>query len=54
MGPGVFMFDNFIEFDRRVSFSRAKELGLISNANLVAPERIGVDKLKILIGEAYK
>lgn len=49
----VFTFDNFIEFDRRVSFSRAKELGLISNANLVSPERIGVDKLKVLIGEAY-
>lgn len=49
----VFTFDNFIEFDRRVSFSRAKELGLISNANLVSPERIGVEKLKVLIKEAY-
>lgn len=49
----VFTFDNFIEFDRRVSFSRAKELGLISNANLVSPERIGVEKLRVLIKEAY-
>jgi len=49
----VFTFDNFLEFDRRVSFGQAKRLGLISNANLVSPEKIGQDKLKILIGEAF-
>ena len=49
----VFTFDNFLEFDRRVSFSRAKALGLISNANLVSPEKIDFEKLKVLIGEAF-
>ncbi|MDR8013556.1 GNAT family N-acetyltransferase [Ectopseudomonas guguanensis] len=49
----VFTFDNFLEFDRRVAFLRAKELGLISNANLVSPEKIDVEKLKILIGQAF-
>ncbi|WP_339526624.1 GNAT family N-acetyltransferase [Pseudomonas sp. EA_35y_Pfl2_R111] len=49
----VFTFDNFLEFDLRVSFFRAKKLGLISNANLVAPERIGFEKLKVLVGEAF-
>lgn len=49
----VFTFDNFIEFDTRISFSRAKELGLISGANLVAPEKIDVEKFKVLIGEAF-
>lgn len=49
----VFTFDNFLEFDRRVPFLRAKELGLISNANLVSPERVEFEKLKILIGEAF-
>ncbi|MDB6062579.1 MAG: hypothetical protein JWM78_2682 [Verrucomicrobiaceae bacterium] len=50
----VFTFDNFLEFDQRVSFSKAKELGLISSANLVSPEKIDFEKLKILIGEAFK
>lgn len=49
----VFTFDNFLEFDQRISFSRAKELGLISNANLVSPEKIGWGQLKVLIGEAF-
>ena len=49
----VFTFDNFFEFDSRISFKKAKSLGLISSANLVSPERIGPDKLKILIGEAF-
>lgn len=49
----VFTFDNFLEFDRRLSFSRAKELGLIGGANLVSPEQIDVDKLKVLIGEVF-
>lgn len=49
----VFTFDNFLEFDKRVSFSRAKELKLISDANLVSPEKIDSEKLKILIGEAF-
>jgi GNAT superfamily N-acetyltransferase len=49
----VFTFDNFLEFDRRVSFSKAKELGLISNANLVSPEKIDFEQLKVLIGEAF-
>lgn len=49
----VFTFDNFLEFDRRVSFLRAKNLGLISNANLVSPEKINFEKLKVLIGEAF-
>ena len=49
----VFTFDNFLEFDCRVSFARAKELGLISSANLVSPERINFEQLKILIGEAF-
>ena len=49
----VFTFDNFLAFHNRVSFSKAKKLGLISDANLVSPERIGTDKLKILINEAF-
>lgn len=49
----VFTFDNFLEFDKRVSFSRAKEIGLIGNANLVSPEKINSGKLKLLIGEAF-
>ncbi|WP_083280376.1 GNAT family N-acetyltransferase [Pseudomonas citronellolis] len=49
----VFTFDNFLEFDRRVSFLKAKELGLISNANLVSPEKIDIEKLKTLIGQAF-
>lgn len=49
----VFTFDNFLEFDRRVSFQKAKELGLISNANLVSPEKIDSEKLKTLIECAF-
>ncbi|AQT61075.1 GNAT family N-acetyltransferase [Cellvibrio sp. PSBB023] len=49
----VFTFDNFLEFDSRISFGLAKKLKLISNANLVSPEKIGSDKLKILIREAF-
>lgn len=49
----VFTFDNFLEFDNRVTFGRAKQLGLISNANLVSPEKISSEKLKILIGVAF-
>ena len=50
----VFTFDNFIEFDKRISFARAKELGLISGANLISPEKIDVEKFKVLIGEAFQ
>ena len=49
----VFTFDNFIEFDHRISFAKAKKLGLISDANLVSPERIDFKKLKLLIGHAF-
>lgn len=49
----VFTFDNFLEFDRRISFRQAKGLGVISDANLVSPERIGLEKLKSLIGAAF-
>lgn len=49
----AFTFDNFLEFDNRVSFQRAKDIGLISNANLVSPEMIGFEKLKTLIREAF-
>lgn len=49
----VFTFDNFLEFDRRLSFKKARKLGLISKANLVAPERIKLKQLNILIGEAF-
>lgn len=49
----VFTFDNFIEFDRRVSFRQAKNLGVISNANLASPEKIGMAKLKALIEMAF-
>jgi GNAT superfamily N-acetyltransferase len=49
----AFTFDNFFEFDKRISFSRAKKLGLISNANLVSPEKINTEKLKVLIKEAF-
>ncbi|MDO7653640.1 MAG: hypothetical protein MUQ57_02955, partial [Porticoccus sp.] len=49
----VFTFDNFLEFDRRLQFKRGKKLGLISNANLVAPERINLKQLQILIGETF-
>jgi GNAT superfamily N-acetyltransferase/predicted nucleic acid-binding protein len=49
----AFTFDNFLEVDRRISFGSAKQLKLISNANLVSPEKIGSDKLNILIREAF-
>jgi len=49
----VFTFDNFLEFDKRISFALAKKMGLISNANLVSPEKIGSEKLYALIGEAF-
>jgi len=49
----VFTFDNFLEFDRRISFRKAKDLGLISDANLVSPERINLKQLKTLIGETF-
>ena len=49
----VFTFDNFLEFDQRLSFRKAKEKGLISNANLVSPERINLKQLKLLIGEVF-
>lgn len=49
----VFTFDNFLEYDRRIPFKQGKNLDLISNANLVAPERIDFRKLKVLIREAF-
>ncbi|MDI3636283.1 GNAT family N-acetyltransferase [Pseudomonas aeruginosa] len=49
----VFTFDNFLEFDSRVPFSKAKKLGLISDANLVSPEKIGIKQFRILIGQAF-
>lgn len=49
----AFTFDNFLEFDNRITFSKAKQLGLISNANLVAPELLNADQLKVLIGEVF-
>lgn len=49
----VFTFDNFLEFDRRITFTKAKRLGLISNANLVTPERINLKQLKVLIRETF-
>ncbi|EPC03238.1 hypothetical protein L861_23295 [Litchfieldella anticariensis FP35 = DSM 16096] len=49
----VFTFDNFLEFDRRIPFRQAKQLGVISNANLASPEKIGIAKLKILIEAAF-
>jgi len=49
----VFTFDNFLEFDRRLSFAKAKARGLISDANLVSPERIDLKQLKLLIREVF-
>jgi hypothetical protein len=49
----VFTFDNFFEFNNRVSFSKAKELKLISKANLVSPEKLDYTKFKQLIKEAF-
>lgn len=49
----VFTFDNFLEFDRRIPFRQAKQLGVISNANLASPEKIGMAKLKVLIEAAF-
>jgi L-amino acid N-acyltransferase YncA len=49
----VFTFDNFFEFNKRVSFSRAKKMNLISGANLVSVEKIDHHGLKQLIGEAF-
>lgn len=49
----VFTFDNFLEFDRRLPFKQGKYLGLISDANLVAPQLINLEQLKILIREAF-
>lgn len=49
----VFTFDNFLEFDKRVSFSKAKSVGLISGANLVSPESIPFSKFKALIELAF-
>ncbi|MDH0140928.1 GNAT family N-acetyltransferase [Aquipseudomonas alcaligenes] len=49
----AFTFDNFLEFDNRITFKKAKELKLISNANLVSPEKISIEKLKFLIEHAF-
>jgi GNAT superfamily N-acetyltransferase len=49
----AFTFDNFLEFDKRISFRKAKELKLISDANLVSPEKINIEKLKTLIEHAF-
>ncbi|MGO2262065.1 GNAT family N-acetyltransferase [Halomonas sp.] len=49
----VFTFDNFLEFDRRVPFKRAKSIGLISKSNLVSPERLGPKGLSVLVKEAF-
>lgn len=49
----VFTFDNFLEFDRRVSFRKAKDVGLISESNLVSPEKLSPKQLKVLIREAF-
>ena len=49
----AFTFDNFIEFDKRVPFSRAKTLKLISDANLVSPELLNLRQLEVLIKEAF-
>lgn len=49
----VFTFDNFFEFNNRISFSRAKKMGLISGANLVSVEKIDHVCLKKLISEAF-
>ena len=49
----VFTFDNFFEFNKRVSFSQAKKLGLISKANLVSVEKIDHIGLEKLIREAF-
>ena len=49
----AFTFDNFLALDNRVSFSKAKKLGLISDANLVSPERIDFKQLRSLIGAAF-
>lgn len=49
----VFTFDNFFEFNKRVPFSKAKKLGLISGANLTTVEKIDHRGLKQLISEAF-
>lgn len=49
----VFTFDNFLEFDRRIPFKYAKNIGLISESNLVSPEKIGPKELKVLVKEAF-
>lgn len=49
----VLTFDNFKEFPQKISFKKARELKLISAANLVTVEKIPFTKLKILLETAY-
>jgi L-amino acid N-acyltransferase YncA len=47
----AFTFDNFFEFKNRLSFSKAKAMGLIGGANLVSVEKVNHTKMKQLINE---
>lgn len=49
----VFTFDNFFEFNRRVPFSKAKEMGVVSDANLVSVEKLDHIGLERLLSEAF-
>ncbi len=45
-------FDNYKPFSKRVSFKRAKELGIISGANLTTVEKLSNDMLTKLLEES--
>ena len=49
----LLLLTTFLEFDNRITFGKARSLGLISNAQLVAPERLNSNQLKVLIGEVF-
>lgn len=49
----VFTFDNFKKLPFPIGFTRAKELGLISAANLATIEKLENDKLSLLLKTGY-
>ena len=49
----TFTFDNFKEFPYEISFKKAKEIGLISGANLVTVEELSFQQLNLLLKTAY-
>jgi len=53
-GIHVFTFDNFKKLPKHIGLKKAKQIGLISNANLATIEQLSNDKLSLLLEVGYK